>query len=180
MSLVIVETASEQPITDAYLEESDRIGLPCLQAHGVAWRYSLLSKDRDQMICVFDAPDATSVRDSYAKLGIQKRAIWAGELIQPQGTQPLPDWAECYVIEAHYSSLSETDWNDVEQTFSQCCRESGIKWRRSYLSLDRTRVVYELDAPDAETIQDAHHRFGILHGVTPRANRIWSAQLLMP
>lgn len=183
MSLVIVETASEQPLTDAYLEEADRIGLPCLQAHGVTWRYSLLSKDRDQMICIFDAPDAASVRNSYAKLGIQKRAIWAGELIQPKGTQPSPDWAECYVIEAHYPSLGEEEWNKVEQNFSQFFMESGMKWLHSYVSLDRTRVVYELDALDAETIQNAHHRFGIpygSYGVAPGANRIWSAQLLIP
>jgi hypothetical protein len=112
MSLVIVKTVAEQPMTDANLEEMDRIGLPCLQAHGVTWRYSLLSSDRCQMICTFDAPDAASVRNAYAKMGVQKRAIWAGELIQLEGT--LPDSAECSVIEAHYPALSETDWHEVQ------------------------------------------------------------------
>lgn len=174
MSLVIVETVAEQPMTDTDLEGADQVALPCLQAHGVTWRYSLLSLDRHQMICFFDAPDTASVRNSYAKLGIQKRAIWAGELIQPEGTQSQPDLTERYAIEAHYPTLSETDWNEVRQKFSQCCTESGVSWLRSYLSLDRTRVVYELDAPDAVTIHEAQRKFGISF------DRVWSAQLLTP
>lgn len=170
MSLVIVETAVEQPMTDAYLEEADQIALPCLQAHGVTWLHSLLSIDRLQMICTFDAPDAASVRNSYAKLGVQKRAIWAGELIQPEGSQPHPALVERYVIEAQYPTLNEKDWNEVRQKFSQCCAEFRVNWLRSYLSLDRTRVVYELDAPDVKAI----HQFGIPY------ERIWSAQILMP
>jgi hypothetical protein len=173
MSLVIVETVAEQPMTDADLEKADQIGLPCLQAHGATWHYSLLSVDRCQMICIFDAPDAASVRDSYAKLGVQKRAIWAGELIQPEGTQAQPDLTERYVIEVHYPALSETDWNELRHQFSQCCTAFGVNWWRSYLSLDRTRVVYELDAPVAEL----SHKFSIPSEGT---NRVWSAHLLTP
>jgi hypothetical protein len=170
MSLVIVETVAEQPMTDADLEKADQIGLPCLQAHGATWHYSLLSVDRCQMICIFDAPDAASVRDSYAKLGVQKRAIWAGELIQPEDTPSQPDSAERSVIEAHYSALSETAWSEVQQKFSQSCTAFGVNWLRSYLSLDRTRVVYELDALAAESI----HQFDLPH------DSIWSAHLLTP
>jgi Protein of unknown function (DUF4242) len=172
MSLVIVKTVAEQPMTDANLEEMDRIGLPCLQAHGVIWLHSLLSSDRYQMICYFDAPDAESVRSSYAKLGVQKRAIWSGELIQMAGTQP--DLTERYVSEAHYPTLSDADWNNVRQTFSQCCTEFEVNWLCSYLSLDRTRVIHELAAPNTETIRDAYHKFDIPH------DSVWSAQRLMP
>lgn len=171
MSLVIVKTVVEQPMTDANLEELDRIGLPCLQAHGVTWRYSLLSSDRCQMICTFDAPDAASVRNAYAKLGVQKRAIWAGELIQPEDA--LPHSAERSVIEVQF--LSETDWNEVQQALSQCCRALGINWLRSYLSLDRTRVVYELDGSAVASFQEVYHKLGL-----PQDNSIWSAQLLQP
>jgi hypothetical protein len=171
MSLVIVKTVAEQPMTDANLEEMDRLGLPCLQAHGVTWRYSLLSCDRCQMICTFDAPDAGSVRNAYAKLGVRKRAIWAGELIQPEGA--LPHSAERSVIEVQF--LSETDWNEVQQALSQCCRALGMNWLRSYLSLDRTRVVYELDGSAVESFQEVHHKLGL-----PQDNSIWSAQLLQP
>jgi hypothetical protein len=172
MSLVIVKTVTEQPMTDDNLEEMDRIGLPCLRTHGVTWRYSLLSRDCCQMICTFDAPDAASVRNAYAKLGVQKRAIWAGELIQPEGA--LPYSAERSVIEAHYPVLSEADWNELQQTVSQCCKELGLHWLCSYLSLDRTRVIHELAAPNTETIHDAYHEFSIPH------DDVWSAQLLMP
>jgi hypothetical protein len=171
MSLVIVETVVEQPITDTALEEMDQIALPCLQARGVTWLHSLLSSDRLQMICFFDAPDAASVRDAYAKLGVQKRAIWAGEIIQPDGIPSQLELAERYVIE---SVLSETDWNEAQQKFSQSCAKDSVNWLRSYLSLDRTRVISEFKALDAETLRNIQHQVGISE------DGIWAAQLLMP
>jgi hypothetical protein len=174
MSLVIVETVTEKPMTDADLQEADEIGLPCLQAHGVTWRYSLLSSDRYQMICLFDAPDAMSVRNSYAKLGVDKRAIWAGELLQPQDISLQQDLTELYVIQAHYPVLSEAEWNEVQQKFVQCCTASGVKWLRSYVSLDRTRVIYELDAPDADSLGEVQRQAGLSR------NGVWMAQRLLP
>lgn len=174
MSLVIVETVAEQPMTDEYLEEADQIGLPCLQAHGVSWLHSLLSNDRHQMICIFDAPDAMSVRNSYAKLGVQKYAIWAGRIIQPEDIQPLPTFAEYSVIKVHYPTLSETDWNAAQQKLSQCCADCGINWLRSYVSLDRTRTIYEFMTPDVESLRNIQHQVDI------SCDGIWSGQLLSP
>lgn len=174
MSLVIVETVVEQPITDAVLEEAVQIALPCLQARGVSWLHSLLSNDRDQMICLYDAPDAATVRNAYAKLGVQKHAIWAGEIIQPEDIQPLSALAEHSVIKVHYSTSSETDWNEAQQKFSQCCVAHKINWLRSYVSLDRTRTIYEFMTPNVEFLQNIQCQANISY------DAIWSGQLLIP
>jgi hypothetical protein len=171
-SLVIVETLAEQPITDEYLHEADRVALPCFQTHNVTWRYSLLSHDRLRMLCTFDAPDAGSVRDSYAKLGVDNRLIWSGALIAINPASPQA--TALYVMEGRYPALSETDWQDIRDQVSQCCVASGITWLRSYLSLDRTRVIYEFDAPDPASLQ-------LLQRPVDRAvHRIWAAQRLLP
>ncbi|MBD1845763.1 DUF4242 domain-containing protein [Cyanobacteria bacterium FACHB-63] len=174
MSLVIVETVTEQPMTDAYLEEADQLALPCLEAHNVTWLHSLLSSDRHQMICIFDAPDAMSVRNSYAKLGLQKYAIWAGEIIQSEDIQPLPELAEHSVIKVHDPTSSETNWNEAQQKFSQCCVAHGINWLRAYVSLDRTRTIYEFMTPDVESLRNIQHQVNL------SCDGIWSGQLLIP
>ncbi|MGB8699726.1 MAG: nickel-binding protein, partial [Thermosynechococcaceae cyanobacterium] len=105
MSLVIVETAATEPLTDEYLHEADQVALPCLQDHNVTWRYSLRSLDRYRMLCIFDAPDAASVRDAYAKLGLQ-RTIWPSELIQSQTMYSQAHLTELYVIERSYPPMN--------------------------------------------------------------------------
>jgi hypothetical protein len=163
-SIVIVETVVEQPITDEYLHEADRVALPCFQAHNVTWRYSLLSHDRLRMICTFDAPDAGTVRNSYAKLGQGHRPIWTGELLQPE---IIPVNAiELYVMEIPNPSIH------THQQCLQACTEIGMQCLRAYQSLDRTRLIYELRGSNANSLEDKQ-RFAA-------TTRTWSAQRLQP
>lgn len=173
MSLIIVENAAEHPLTDEVLHEADQQLLPCLEARNATWRYSLLSADRYRMICTFDAPDAESVRDSYYKLGLS-RVVWAGELIKPEGHQPQRNAALLKVFEGTFPPLSEQDWDTATNKLLQCYAELGIEWIQTYLSLDRTRIICELNAPDAESIREAQCPVGISF------DRVWSAQLLTP
>ncbi|MGK7899743.1 MAG: nickel-binding protein, partial [Xenococcus sp. (in: cyanobacteria)] len=43
--------------------------LECIAEHNGTWKYSLLSNDRHQMICIFEAPDVESMRESYQRGG---------------------------------------------------------------------------------------------------------------
>jgi Protein of unknown function (DUF4242) len=69
MSLVIVETLVDYPLTSEKLTDTDLRVLACLGERQATWRYSLLSSDRHRMLCLFEAPDAESVRESYRKGG---------------------------------------------------------------------------------------------------------------
>ncbi|MDX2272787.1 MAG: DUF4242 domain-containing protein [Cyanobacteriota bacterium] len=176
VSLVIVETVTEQILTDELLASADRQITPCIQARNATWRYSLLSSDRHRMICIYDAPDAESIRDAYRRGGLASSRAWAGYVIQPEGTT-LPTWNESTlkIQESTYpTGLTDEQCNKERQHLLPCYAEYGVEWIRSYVSLDTTRVLCELNAPDAEVIRHAHRRFGF------PCDRVWSAQVFGP
>jgi hypothetical protein len=173
MSLVIVENPGEQLLTDEVIHEADQRVLPCLQARNATWQCSLLAIDRQRMICTFDAPDAESVRDSYRKAGFPSRTIWAGELIKLTNSTPSHSTMRC-VIEGTYPPLSKTDWDEISHKMQHCCAEHEMEWLQSYISRDRTKVIYELIASNIQLVQEASHKLGIT------CDRIWSAEALKP
>lgn len=172
MSLVIVETTTDQPITAEMLGDS-RV-LACLEARNGKWRYSLLSADRQRMICTFDAPDAESVRESYRKAGTEFARMWPAEMRTPSAGEP--EWKETAltVFEGTYPRLTEDEWNEVNRAILTSYAEHGVEWVRSYVSMDGTRVISELNAPDAELIREAYGKFGIA------VDRVWRAEVLKP
>jgi Protein of unknown function (DUF4242) len=174
MSLIIVETITEQPLTTEVLNDAHERVMPCLEARNVVWRYSLLSADRQRMICTFDAPDAGSVRDAYRKGDAFFSRIWAGELIQPEQMPSQPDLTLLKVVEGTSPSLNPDDWNEAKSKTLRCYTDRGIEWVCSYLSLDRTRLICEVYAPDAESIREAQRRLEIPF------DRVWSAERLKP
>lgn len=173
MSLIIVETAADQPLTDEILGDAHRRVLPCLEARDAIWQYSLLSTDRQRMICTFKAPDAESVRESYRRAGLPACPVWTGDLIE-QNRVPQQTLTTVQVMEGTYPSLNETDWQEISRKILHYCAAWNIEWLRSYLSLDRTKVVYELNSPDIKLMQAAQQELGI------SCDRIWSAQILNP
>jgi hypothetical protein len=173
MSFVIVETAAEQAITDEYLEEMDRIGVPCLQARNIGWRYSLLSLDQYRMICTFDAPDTGSVREAYARMGLQRK-IWPGQFFRSDMFPSEADRPNLYVIEGSIPNLSEADWNEMWQKFLQSCQAARLEWLQLYISLDRRHFLSEFYAPDVESLQAIQQQVELPY------DRIWPAQRLQP
>lgn len=173
MSLVIVETLADSPLTPEEPTQTDHRVWACLAERNGTWRYSLLSSDRLRMICTFDAPDAEAVRESYWKGGGVFSRIWAGELVKPDNP-PQRNEAMLKVIEGSYSPIGQEEWDEVSRKTLSCYAERGIDWIQSYLSLDRTRLICELNAPDAESIREAQHRVGVPF------ERIWSAMLIKP
>lgn len=174
MSLIIVETLAEHPITAEYLSEADARMLPCFEEREAKWRYSLLSSDRLRMICTFDAPDAEAVQQAYRKGGGKFSRMWSGTLIQPEGLAPQRNAALLKVIEKTFPPLSESDWNIGFGKTLNCYSERGIEWIQSYFSLDRTKLICELNAPDLESVREVQRRLGIPF------ERVWSAEVLTP
>lgn len=175
MTLIVVETTVERPFTAEGLQDADRRVMPCLEARDAKWRYSLLSSDRQRMICTFEAPDAESVRESYRKGGVEFSKIWVAQIIAPEGGSPV--WNEPFlkVFEGTYlGGFSDEQWQEANRLILPCYAQLNVEWIRSYISFDRTRIVCELNAPDAEVIRESHRKFGIPF------DRVWSAQLLKP
>lgn len=174
MSLVIVETQYDKPATFNQLnEEEERLG-PHLDARQATWRYSLLSDDRHRMVCMYDAPDAKSVKTGHETANVSFNRIWVGELLEPETSQTQPATTARIVMEATYPALNQDEWNEIQGKLLNNFSEQGIECLRAYRSLDRTTAIWELQSPDVQTVQQAQQQANIPY------DRIWSAELLNP
>ena len=82
MSLIIIETSWEQPISDQEFDaEAERV-IPCLDEREATWITSYMATDRRRRICVFEARDAESVRQAYRLSGVKFERVWAAEQIK--------------------------------------------------------------------------------------------------
>jgi hypothetical protein len=175
MSLVVAETLVDYPLTPEHPTATDLRILACMAERQVIWHYSLLSSDRTRMICIFDAPDAESVRESYKKGGGGFKHIWTGELIFPEGVQPPQNESMLKIFEGTFpGGFTQAEWDEANHHVLPCYAEHGVEWVQSYVSRDRTRVVCELNSPDAEIIRTTHRKFDI------PCDRIWSAIVIKP
>ena len=176
MSIVIVETLADTPLTPENPTETDYQILDCLGARMGTWKYSLLSSDRLRMLCVFEAPDAESVRESYAKAGGAFDRIWSAQRLTP-ATPPQTNGAALQVIESVYpEAVTPDQWQATQDSlqayFVEQGAEPGVVWVKSYLSLNRARGFCELYAPDAEVIQAGYRQVGVPF------HRVWSAKVI--
>jgi hypothetical protein len=79
MELVLVERTFQQPIDLKQLGEAAERGRWCMDLHGVRPLHSYVSADRLRMICVFEAPDAESVRKASTTAGLPFDRVWTAQ-----------------------------------------------------------------------------------------------------
>lgn len=76
MTLVIVETTYDPPLTDERRQlDQDRLS-PCMELRNVEWLESFESLDRRRKVCLFRAPDVDAMRESLRNAGIPFDRIW--------------------------------------------------------------------------------------------------------
>jgi hypothetical protein len=83
MAKVVVEVNWPEPVTEQQIVDKDSHLMRCVGERGGTWISSLVSNDRKRTICVFDAPDAESMRDAYRRGGIHDANIWTAEQYAP-------------------------------------------------------------------------------------------------
>ncbi len=83
MNTYVVERSFEAPVGEADLEATmERMG-PCLEQYGLNWVHSYFSRDRTRMICIYEGPDAESVRAANRSAGAHVDRVWRAELLRP-------------------------------------------------------------------------------------------------
>lgn len=84
MTRLIVEKSYEPPLTEeALAADSKRLG-PCLERYGGRWVQSYLSADRRRMFCVFEGPDAETIRLAHRTAGVEFVRVWNADLLTPK------------------------------------------------------------------------------------------------
>ena len=81
MTKVIVERRFAAPVSDADLAAGAARQQSCLDIHRVTYRRSLLSQDRQRMICEYDAPDAESVRRVQREAEGPFESVWVADVV---------------------------------------------------------------------------------------------------
>jgi hypothetical protein len=84
MPHVIVERTFETPVDRAAIETTLARGGWCLGAHGVRFLGGYLSADGRRLLCVYDAPDAESVRLANEAMRAPVDRVWSAARHEPR------------------------------------------------------------------------------------------------
>ena len=76
------------------------------------------------------------------------------------------------IVEQTFEEPVTVDEHDrLAKRLDPCLEAYGARWVRSYLSMDRRRMVCEFEAPDAEAVRISYRSAGI------GFERVWAAEL---
>ena len=84
MPLFVVDERFDPPIDAQALNPYNEALSPCLKVYDVKWVSSFVASDGTQCVCVYEAPDADSVRRAYrtAEVPFQFK-VWAATRYAP-------------------------------------------------------------------------------------------------
>lgn len=82
---VVVERSFPRAVRFADIQAREDAHAWCLEAHQVRFVRSYFSRSRRHMFCLYQAPDAESVRIAQRQAGMPVERIWAGRPLTPDG-----------------------------------------------------------------------------------------------
>jgi hypothetical protein len=85
MPYFVAEIVWNPPKTPAEIDQEASKVDPCLDAHGVRWVESYIGANGDRRICLFEAPDAESVRSAFRSARATFERVWPATY---KGTRP--------------------------------------------------------------------------------------------
>jgi hypothetical protein len=80
MEIVVVERTFAEPVEFEVIQALEERGAWCLEAHRVRFLRTYFSADRRRMICVYEAPDAESVRLAQTKAEMPFDCVWTASV----------------------------------------------------------------------------------------------------
>ena len=82
MALVAVERTFPEPVVFNEVQAIEDAASWCLDIHNVRFVRTFFSADRRRMICLYEAPDAESVRLAQRQAGLPFDSVWAATFHQ--------------------------------------------------------------------------------------------------
>ena len=73
---VVVERSWEEPVALEDIQAIEDAGIHCLENHRVTFVRTFFSTDRKRMMCLYQAPDAESVRVAQHQAGMPLERVW--------------------------------------------------------------------------------------------------------
>jgi uncharacterized protein DUF4242 len=156
VSVVLVERSFKEPVA---FEDFRGRGASCFELHRVRFLRAYSSRDRLRMICLFEAPDAESVRIAQEMSGMPFDAAWTARVV-PHGAD-LPG-GEAIVVERILARpVDETAVLEAAARAAWCLEQRGCRSVATYLSGDGLRTVCVYTGPDAESVRQAQKQIGM-------------------
>lgn len=84
MNTYVVEREFGEVVGEADLEATLERMSPCLEQYGLNWVQSYFSKDRTRMVCIYEGPDAESVRGAQRSADAHFDKIWQAETLRSE------------------------------------------------------------------------------------------------
>ena len=83
MPQVVCERAFDAPVDFESVQAREDAAAWCLDQHGVRFVRTYFSLDRRRMICIYEAPDAESVRIANRVAGNPFERVWTATVHEP-------------------------------------------------------------------------------------------------
>jgi hypothetical protein len=169
MSLVVVERSFEQPCKFEELQAQEDEGAWCLEQHSVRFIRTYFSRDKLRMICLYEAPDAESVRTAQRTIDMPVDRVWAADCRDDTDVEANVvverTFDPPFDIEQLPGTRDETEW---------CLDMHRVEASHSFVSADGRRVVCTYRAPDVESVRVANRKAEL------PVDRMWAASVFGP
>ncbi|HSB35744.1 MAG TPA: nickel-binding protein, partial [Thermoanaerobaculia bacterium] len=133
----------------------------CLEAHGVRFVKTYLSRDRRRMVCLYEAADAESVRLAQEKAGMPFERVWTARVVRHAAPEPQGD---AVIVERFLPQpVDESTIREMAARGASCLEEWGCRIVWSFLGPDGRQCVCVFAAPDAESVRQSQRRAGVAY-----------------
>lgn len=82
MARIVVERSFSSPQSDQDMKVVADRERPCLAMYDVAWKRSLISADRQRLVCEYEAADAETVRKIQREADAAFDRIWVADVVE--------------------------------------------------------------------------------------------------
>jgi Nickel responsive protein SCO4226-like len=175
VELVLVERRFDQPVKFEDIQRLEDEGSWCLDAHNVRFLKTLFSRDRRRMLCLYEAPDAESVRLAEDQARVPFDRAWTCTHLQSTSPIAAPAAAEYVVVERAFPTPVTAEFvSDALKRAGWCLDLYCATYLESYLGGEGTKMVCVFRAPDAEAVRLANIKAEVPY------TDVWTASIHVP
>jgi hypothetical protein len=175
VELILVERRFDQPVRFEDIQRLEDEGAWCLEAYKVRFLKTFFSRDRQRMLCLYEAPDAEAVRLAEDQAHVPYDRAWT--CTQLQGTHPAtgaPGF-EYVIVERAFPAPVTADFiSNALNRAGWCLDLHRTTYVESYLGRTGTKMVCLFQAPDAEAVRLANQQAGVSYA------DVWTASVHAP
>lgn len=165
MARVVAERIFTEPVDIPTLKIAARDPGGCLVRHNAQYLYGYIGPDRRRMICLYEAPDAESIRMANRQSGMPFERVYSASVHEtptaPSAITPRGAGTDVLVERTFPAPVSFGEVQALEDAGAWCLGEHDVTFVRTYFASDRQRMLCRYRAPDAEAVRIVNRRLGL-------------------